>query len=46
MGNMDMVGMDMVYMECMDNIQDIDYMGDTRMGHTMGRTKHYPKDSM
>jgi hypothetical protein len=46
-GNMDnMVGMDMVYMEYMDNILDIDYMGAPRMGHTKGRTKCFPKDSM
>ena len=44
MGNM--VGMDMVYMVCMDNIQDMGYMGAPKMDHTMGRTTHYPKDSM
>ena len=42
----DMVGTDMVYMENMGNILDMDYMGEPRMGRTMGRTKHCPKDSM
>ena len=40
-----MADMDMVYMVYMDNIQGKDYMGDTRKGHTKGRTKCYPMDS-
>ena len=40
-----MADMDMAYMVYMDSIQGKDYMGDTRMGHTKGRTKCYPMDS-